>query len=199
MTPDCLWLIWPAFVYQISISRMFEGSYFKMRGWPSRKRSWQQRWRLRACAPAFKPPRPLMNCLSQTNDMENTRVIMELKKKTHFPKQHHHQSITFWILKPATTTLKHSQIDTLELKKKKKTKHNNTLIFKNLRLTLPGQGAVLLQTLDSLKGPLQCVPYGETHVLVRTCDPWPHVTEHELHWDHSSAPDSPVWEKGDTS
>lgn len=78
-------------------------------------------------------------------------------------------------------------------------KHNNTLIFKNLRLTLPGQGAVLLQTLDSLKGPLQCVPYGETHVLVRTCDPWPHVTEHELHWDHSSAPDSPVWEKGDTS
>lgn len=50
-------------------------------------------------------------------------------------------------------------------------KHNNTLILKNLRLTLPGQGAVLLQTLDSLKGPLQCVPYGETHVLVRTCDP----------------------------
>lgn len=77
-------------------------------------------------------------------------------------------------------------------KKKKKT-------FKNLRLTLPGQGAVLLQTLDSLKGPLQCVPYGETHVLVRTCDPCPHVTEQELHWDHSSAPDSPVWEKGDTS
>lgn len=76
---------------------------------------------------------------------------------------------------------------------------SKTLIFKNLRLTLPGQGAVLLQTLDSLKGPLQCVPYGVTHVLVRTCDPCPQVTEHELHWDHSSAPDSPVWEKGDTS
>ena len=76
---------------------------------------------------------------------------------------------------------------------------SKTLIVKNLRLTLPGQGAVLLQTLDSLKGPLQCVPYGVTHVLVRTCDPWPHVTEHELHWDHSSGPDSPVWEKGDTS
>lgn len=69
-----------------------------------------------------------------------------------------------------------------------------------LQLLLPGQGTVLLQTLDSLKGPLQCVPYGEPHVLVRTCDPWPHETEHELHWDHSSAPDSPVWrEKGDTS
>lgn len=38
-------------------------------------------------------------------------------------------------------------------------------------LTLPGQGAVLLQTLDSLKGPLQCVPKDETHILVRTCDP----------------------------
>lgn len=105
---------------------------------------------------------------------------MELTKKTSFPHKHHHQSITFWILIPATTKLKHSQIDTLEFflkkqikpkkaKAKKKKIHNNTLIFKNLRL--PGQGAVLLQTLDSLKGPLQCVPYGETHVLVRTCDP----------------------------
>lgn len=36
MTPDCLWLIRPAFVYQISILCMFEGSYFKMLGWPSR-------------------------------------------------------------------------------------------------------------------------------------------------------------------
>lgn len=90
------------------------GSYFKMCAWPSRKRLWQQRRRLRARAPTFKTLRPLMNCLSQTNDTENTSVIMELKKKTSFPKQHHHQNITFRILIPATTTLKHSQIDTLE-------------------------------------------------------------------------------------
>lgn len=57
----------------------------------------------------------------------------------------------------------------------------------------PGQVAVLLQSRVSLSGPLQRVPYGEdTHERERTCQPCPQVSEHTLHWDHSSAAGSPT-------
>lgn len=60
----------------------------------------------------------------------------------------------------------------------------------------PGQVAVLLQSRVSLSGPLQRVPYGEdTHERERTCQPCPHVSEHTLHWDHSSAAGSPTKHK----
>lgn len=69
---------------------------------------------------------------------------MELKKKTHFPKQHHHhQSITFWILKPATTTLKHSQIDTLEFKKKENKTQQHIDIQESAANTTWTRGSVI--------------------------------------------------------
>lgn len=57
----------------------------------------------------------------------------------------------------------------------------------------PGQEDVLLHMRVSRRAPLQSVPYGEeTHERVLTCQPWPHVREHTLHCDHSSAAGSPV-------
>ena len=57
----------------------------------------------------------------------------------------------------------------------------------------PGQATVLLHMRVSRSAPLHSVPYGEdTQERVRTCQPWPHVNEHTLHWDHSSAAGSPA-------
>lgn len=56
----------------------------------------------------------------------------------------------------------------------------------------PGQDTVLLHMRVSRKAPLHSVPYGEeTHDRVLTCQPCPHVKEHTLHGDHSSAAGSP--------